>query len=69
MKKETNCHEYMTAADVANYLNISQSKAYELTHRKDFPVCRFGGSIRIPRTGFLAWVEQMTYLPANLKVA
>lgn len=61
--------EYLTIKDVRDYLNISQSKAYELTHRKDFPVCRFGGSIRIPRAGFLAWVDQMTYLPANLKAA
>ena len=59
--------EYLTIKDVRDYLNISQSKAYELTHRKDFPVCRFGGSIRIPRTGFLLWVDQMTYLPSNLQ--
>ena len=69
MKNETNNHEYMTVADVGKYLNISLSKAYELTHRKDFPVCRFGGSVRVPRTGFLVWVDQMTYLPDNLKAA
>lgn len=69
MKKESTMHDYMTVADVGSYLNISLSKAYELTHRKDFPVCRFGGSIRIPRSNFLTWVEQMTYLPANLTVA
>ena len=69
MKKERTMHEYMTVADVGSYLNISLSKAYELTHRKDFPVCRFGGSIRVPRVNFLAWVEQMTYLPAELRTA
>lgn len=69
MKNETTMHEYMTVADIGSYLNISLSKAYALTKRKDFPVCRFGGSIRIPRINFLAWVEQMTYLPSNLKVA
>ena len=42
-------NQYLTVANVGRYLNISQSKAYELAHRKDFPVCRFGGSIRIPR--------------------
>ena len=62
-------HEYMTVADVSTYLNISLSKAYALTRRKDFPVSRFGGSIRIPRSIFLTWVEQMTYLPTELKTA
>ena len=67
MKNDTMMHDYMTVADIGLYLNISQSKAYELTRRKDFPVCRFGGAIRIPRVNFLAWVERMTYLPAELK--
>ena len=55
--------EYLTVAQVQKYLNISQAKAYELTHRKDFPVCRLGGAIRIPRDPFLLWVEKMTYIP------
>lgn len=59
-------NKYLTIADVSQYLNVSQSKAYELSHRKDFPVCRFGGSIRIPREAFLAWVEQHTSVPAGL---
>lgn len=46
-------NQYLTVANVGRYLNISQSKAYELAHRKDFPVCRFGGSIRIPREAYL----------------
>ena len=58
--------EYMTVAEVRQYLNISQTAAYELTHRKDFPVCRFGGSIRIPRRAFLAWVEMKTSVPREL---
>lgn len=61
-------HEYLTIKEVKEYLNISQSKAYELTHRKDFPTCRFGGSIRIPKAPFLAWIEAKTYLPAALAV-
>lgn len=62
-------HEYMTVSDVSDYLNISLSKAYALTKRKDFPVAHFGGSIRVPRGNFLTWVDQMTYLPAELKTA
>jgi excisionase family DNA binding protein len=62
-------HDYLTATEVSKYLNISLSKAYELTHRKDFPTCRFGGSIRIPREAFLSWVEQHTHIPTDLSVA
>ncbi len=57
---------YLTIADVRKFLNISQSAAYELSHRKDFPVCRFGGSIRIPKDAFIRWVESRTYIPTNL---
>lgn len=59
-------NEYMTVAEVRKYLNISQAAAYELTHRKDFPVSRFGGCIRIPRKAFLAWVEMKTSIPREL---
>lgn len=57
---------YLTISDVRKFLNISQSAAYELSHRKDFPVCRFGSSIRIPRDAFLCWVKSRTYIPASL---
>lgn len=57
---------YMTISEVRRYLNISQSAAYQLSHRKDFPVCRFGGNIRIPRDAFAAWVKSRTYIPTNL---
>lgn len=57
---------YLTIADIKCYLNISQSAAYELSHRKDFPVCRFGSSIRIPKDAFLKWVKVHTYIPNSL---
>lgn len=62
----TNECVFMTITDVKVYLNISQSAAYQLSRRKDFPVCRFGGNIRIPRDAFLAWVEARTYIPTTL---
>lgn len=65
-KTEILNHSYLTVADVKAYLNISQAKAYELTHRNDFPVSRFGGAIRIPTDAFLCWVDKMTYLPPAL---
>ncbi len=67
--KNTTGNTYMTVADVKRYLNISLTAAYELSHRNDFPVCRFGGSIRIPKDAFLAWVESCTYIPTNLSTS
>lgn len=63
MKTKLDSKDYLTVADVQRYLNVSQGTAYGLTHRKDFPVCRFGGTIRIPRVPFLAWVEERTSNP------
>lgn len=57
---------YYTVSDIKNILKISQSSAYELTHRKDFPVCKFGGTIRIPEDAFWAWVKARTFIPATL---
>lgn len=56
-------HEYLTIADVKRHLNISQSLAYQLSHRKDFPVTRLGSAIRIPKSAFLTWVETHTTYP------
>ena len=67
MKKEISFEKnYLTVADIKSYLCISSTAAYELTHRKDFPVCRLGSSIRIPTQLFLAWVDKHTRIPADL---
>lgn len=58
-----NDKDYLTVADIQHWLNVSQGTAYGLVHRKDFPVCRFGSSIRVPRVPFLAWVEAHTSNP------
>ena len=63
---ERNQSEYLTIAEVKAILNISQASAYELTRRKDFPVCRFGGSIRVPRTALQLWIQQHTQMPKSL---
>lgn len=59
--------QFLTIRDIQDYLNISQSAAYELAHRKDFPVCRVGGSVRIPREAFLAWVDMKTHITPQLR--
>jgi len=61
--------DYMTINDVKNYLNISQGAAYNLARRSDFPICRFGGTIRIPKDAFLVWVEKMTTIPKEIRNA
>ena len=58
--------EFLTVRDLKEYLQLSQSAAYTLIHRSDFPSCRFGSSIRIPREPFLAWVEANTRIPDSL---
>lgn len=69
MNNEVLKNDFLTVADISQYLNISLSNAYNLIHRKDFPVCRLGGTIRIPRTLFLSWIEQHTYVPGGLNIA
>jgi excisionase family DNA binding protein len=59
--------QFLTIRDIQEYLNISQSAAYDLTHRKDFPVCRVGGSVRIPSKAFYAWVEMKTSISPQLR--
>lgn len=67
MKKEILLKKtYLTVADVKDYLCISATAAYDLTHRKDFPVCRLGSCIRIPTQPFFAWVEKHTRIPEDL---
>ena len=67
-KSKTENREYYTVADIKRILKISKSAAYELTHRKDFPVCRFGGIIRIPEDEFWCWVNDRTYIPTTLSM-
>ena len=67
MNNENN--RYLTVKEVKEYLNVSSATAYELTHRSDFPTCRFGGSIRIPCDAFLAWVAKCTFIPNCLRAS
>lgn len=49
----------LTAVDVAAYLGISRSGAYNLMQAVDFPSFRIGGRIMVTRAAFEAWlVEQ-----------
>lgn len=48
----------LTAKDIANYLRISERRAYELMDLKSFPLIRIGRSKRVNRDSFLNWLQQ-----------
>lgn len=50
--------QFLTVEELAAFLRIGRSKAYELCHQPDFPAIRIGRTIRISREAFLAWLAQ-----------
>lgn len=47
----------LKVADVQHALAINRADAYKLTHRQDFPSLKIGKSLRIPRDGFIRWLN------------
>lgn len=47
---------------VATYLGISRSLAYQLIRQKGFPCIRISGRFVIPRERFLEWVDKQLKL-------
>ena len=45
---------------VAKTLGIAPSSAYELMHKKNFPILRIGSRMVVPKEKFIQWVEQHT---------
>lgn len=50
----------LSANDVAGYLSISLSIAYELMRAKDFPSIQIKRCYKIQRERFLQWLNQTT---------
>lgn len=48
------------ARDIAGYLGISLSAAYQLINAKDFPVKKLGKRRFISKAHFLDWVQNTT---------
>lgn len=48
----------LTVPEVAEILRINITKAYELTHKKDFPSIKMGRRIVVHRDKFLTWMEE-----------
>jgi hypothetical protein len=53
---EASLPEILKAPDIACYLRISRTAAYELVHEPDFPALIFDRKIRIRRESFLDWL-------------
>ncbi|MCL6633926.1 MAG: helix-turn-helix domain-containing protein [Alicyclobacillus herbarius] len=51
----------LTMNDVARYLRIGRTAAYELAHRPDFPALRIGRLVRVNRETFLHWCGHPDY--------
>lgn len=48
----------MTAADVADYLGVPKSAAYEIMHRADCPTISWGRNMYVLREDLDAWILQ-----------
>ncbi|MBR4318645.1 MAG: helix-turn-helix domain-containing protein [Oscillospiraceae bacterium] len=47
----------MNARDIAGYLNISLSCAYQVMNSRDFPVLKIGKRRIITKEHFLEWIQ------------
>ena len=49
---------YLRVAEVASYLDMSDTKIYELIKMGAVPAMKIGRDIRVPREPFLQWLEK-----------
>ena len=47
----------LTVPELANFLKVSRTKAYELVHTEGFPVIRLGRCMRISKEALINWLE------------
>ena len=55
---DKNLPQTLTAKDIQQFLNISQTKAYQLFNTAGFPTITITGNKRVLREDFLSWVEK-----------
>ena len=48
----------LTVKELAEFMNINLNRAYQLTHRADFPSLRLGRKIMISRNKLLEWIDK-----------
>jgi hypothetical protein len=63
-ERDLNLPEILMVPDIAHYLRISRSAAYELAHVPGFPALIMSRKIRIRRESFLSWLNEQE----NMKV-
>lgn len=49
--------EILLVADIQEYLEIGEQAAYDLVKSEKFRVIRIGRLYKIPKKGFVAWLE------------
>ena len=60
-EKSENKNEYpitLKVQEIADILRINQTKAYELTHREDFPSLKLGQRFIVNRDKFFDWLDK-----------
>ncbi len=50
-------NELLTVKEMAEFLRISRSKAYNITKQESFPKIKIDKSIRIIKTELLKWLQ------------
>jgi excisionase family DNA binding protein len=48
----------LTVPEMAERLNVSRSKGWQLAQRGDIPVVRIGRSVRVPEAELAEWIKQ-----------
>jgi excisionase family DNA binding protein len=64
MKKEKQLErdkEYLKVTEVAEYLQIGRTRAYELVSSGEIPSVRIGRSVRVSRRELERWLEKQRY--------
>ena len=55
---EMNTLSFLSAKDVANYLECSLPTARKIMSRKDFPAIKIGKSLKVEATAFHEWTQK-----------
>lgn len=50
----------MNAKDVAGYLHVSLTCAYEVMNSKEFPAIKIGRRVLVTKDRFLEWLEKIS---------
>ena len=65
VERDLTLPKILTVPDIARYLRISRSAAYELVHETDFPALILGRKIRVRRESFLSWLDMQEKIKAG----